>query len=370
MNSFKPQINTDETRIREGFGIQGSDIRVNLCPPVAFRTNHFRRALVNWYRRNGRELPWRETSDPYAILVSECMLQQTQVASVIPYYNEWLRRFPDFGTLARASESQVLRAWQGLGYYTRARNLHAAAKIVQDRYDGILPRTIATMQKLPGIGRYTANAVTTFAFDESVPIVEANTARVLARIFDLRERIDQMPGREFLWQRALSLVPKSSAHIYNSALTDLGALICLPRQPKCGICPVKKFCRAKNPESLPIKQARLPTRQLIETHAFIIKQKRILLQQAHHRWRGMWILPSLQRRPANQRPVYKSIFPFTNHRIALNIYARRSCKIDKHFNRWIKIESLDSIPIPSPHRRAVRQLLTEMRAAPPRPRLL
>jgi len=154
---------------------------------VAFRTNHFRRTLVNWYRRNGRKLPWRETGDPYAILVSECMLQQTQVASVIPYYNEWLRRFPDFGTLARASESQVLRTWQGLGYYARARNLHAAAKIVQDRYDGILPRTIATMQKLPGIGRYTANAVATFAFDESVPIVEANTARVLARIFDLRE---------------------------------------------------------------------------------------------------------------------------------------------------------------------------------------
>ena len=359
MNSFKPQINTDETRIREGFGIQGSDICVNLCPPVAFRTNHFRRALVNWYRRNGRKLPWRETSDPYAILVSECMLQQTQVASVIPYYNEWLRRFPDFGTLARASESQVLRTWQGLGYYARARNLHAAAKIVQDRYDGILPRTIVIMQKLPGIGLYTANAVATFAFDESVPIVEANTTRVLARIFDLRERIDQMPGRELLWQRALSLVPKSSAHIYNSALTDLGALICLPRQPKCGICPVKKFCRAKDPETLPIKKARPPTLRLTEHHAFVTRQKRILLQQSDHRWRGMWILPPLKRRSANRRPVYKSIFPFTNHRVALNVYALRRQKIDNHSQRWMRVNSLESLPVPSPHRRAIAALLSK-----------
>jgi len=351
-------------------GETSSIICVNPFSSVAFRKTPFRRALIRWYRKSGRSLPWRDTRDPYAILVSEVMLQQTQVATVLSYYYEWLHRFPDFAALARAPESSVLHAWQGLGYYARARNLRAAAKLVIEQYRGRFPRDLGQIREFPGIGKYTAHAIATFAFDQSVPIVEANTARVLARLFNLQTPTDRTAGRDVLWERAAALVSKRLPRIYNSALTDLGALICLPRRPKCGICPVKKFCRAKNPESLPIKQARLPTRQLIETHAFIIKQKRILLQQAHHRWRGMWILPSLQRRPANQRPVYKSIFPFTNHRIALNIYARRSCKIDKHFNRWIKIESLDSIPIPSPHRRAVRQLLTEMRAAPPRPRLL
>src|SRR5205814_7329743 len=174
MNSFPPQINTDETRIGEGARVQDPDICGNLCQSVVFQTNHFRRVLVNWYRRNGRDLPWRKTRDPYAVLVSEFMLQQTRVATVIPYYNKWLRRFPDFGALARASESQVLRAWQGLGYYNRARNLHMAAKIVQHRHRGSLPRDISSIRKLPGVGSYAANAAATFAFDQSVPIIEAN----------------------------------------------------------------------------------------------------------------------------------------------------------------------------------------------------
>jgi A/G-specific adenine glycosylase len=332
-----------------------------LTSPKSIHT--FRRSLLRWYRRHGRDLPWRETRDPYAILVSEFMLQQTQVASVIPYYYEWLRRFPDFASLARASQNDVLHAWQGLGYYSRARNLHTAAKIVQDRYDGIFPGVIATMRKLPGIGRYTANAVATFAFGQSVPIVEANTARVLARIFLLRKRIDQEPGRELLWQRALSLIPKSSARIYNSALTDLGALICLPSQPKCGICPVKKFCRATNPETLPTQKTRPPIIRLFEKHAFVVKENRILLQKADHRWRGMWILPPLQTRPADRRPIYKSIFPFTNHRVTLTVYAHRPRKIDRRSQHWIGIDSLDSIPIPSPHGKAVRHLLSELQAA-------
>ncbi|HTL79845.1 MAG TPA: hypothetical protein VL136_10605, partial [Candidatus Babeliales bacterium] len=147
----------------------------------------FRRPLVRWYRRHGRDLPWRRTRDPYAILVSEVMLQQTQVATVIPYYHDWLRRFPDFRSLARASENEVLRAWQGLGYYSRARNLHTIAKMLGDRLGGNFPREIEQMRKLPGVGKYTAHAVASFAFDQPVPIVEANTARVLARLFNLHE---------------------------------------------------------------------------------------------------------------------------------------------------------------------------------------
>jgi A/G-specific adenine glycosylase len=324
---------------------------------VAFQKNQFLRALTGWYRKNGRDLPWRHTRDPYAILVSEFMLQQTQVSAVIPYYNEWLRRFPDFAALTRALESDVLHAWQGLGYYARARNLHAAAKTVHGRHGGRFPHDLAAIRALPGIGRYTANAIATFAFDQPVPIVETNTARVLARLFDLHTPIDRTAGREELWKRAWTLVPKYSARTYNSALVDLGALICFPRQPKCTICPVKKFCRAKEPETVPKKKARLPTLRLAEHHAFVARQKTILLHQANHRWRGMWILPPLQRRSANQRPLYRSIFPFTNHRVLLKVYAHRRPKIDKRSQRWFRIDSLDAIPIPAPHRRALQILL-------------
>lgn len=317
----------------------------------------FHRSLLRWYRRHGRALPWRQTRNPYAILVSEFMLQQTQVAAVIPYYNEWLCRFPDFAALARAPESDILHAWQGLGYYARARNLHAVAKIVQRRHTGRFPRNLAAICALPGIGRYTANAIATFAFDQPVPIVETNTARVLTRLFDFRSSIDRVAGREYLWERARALVPKHSGRIYNSALVDLGALVCLPRQPKCRICPVKKFCRAKDPETLPIKKARPPTVRLTENHAFIARQKTILLEQANHRWRGMWILPPLESRATRRHPAYRSIFPFTNHRVTLNVYALRRQKIDNHSQRWIRIDSLESIPIPSPHRRALRILL-------------
>ena len=374
MNSFTPQINTDEKRIRVGVRIQGPDICVNLCPSVAFQTNHFRRALVNWYRRNGRDLPWRKTRDPYAVLVSEFMLQQTQVASVIPYYHDWLRRFPDFASLARASQNDVLHAWQGLGYYNRARNLHHTAKIVQDRHRGILPGDISAIRKLPGVGRYTANAAATFAFDQPVPIVEANSARVLARLFDIRATADSAIGREKLWGNAAHLVPRHNAARFNSALVDLGALVCLPTKPQCNICPAEKFCRAKNPEVLPMKKSRPRTKRLIERHAFVVSQGKILLEQSSKRWRGMWILPrfkfdGLKPSSLRRRPIYKLVFPFTNHRITLSVYAHLPRKIDGRLQHWVKIDSLDSIPIPSPHGKAVRHLLSGLQGAPTHRRL-
>ena len=331
-----------------------------------FPKNRFRRTLLNWYREKGRDFPWRRTRDPYAILVSEYMLQQTQVTTVLSYYNKWLRRFPDFATLAHASEASVLHAWQGLGYYARARNLLATAGIVVNRYGGHFPHEIARMRELPGIGRYTANAIATFAFDQSVPIVEVNTARVLTRLFNFQKSVDCTAGREALWKRAAMLVPKGSAGIYNSALTDLGALVCLPRQPKCGICPVKKFCRARNPETLPIKKARPPTRQLLETHALIVRESKILLAQSRARWRGMWILPQLQTRSTTKHAVHISIFPFTNHRIMLAVYRHRVPPKIFSNQKWFEISALENLAMPSPHRRATRHLLTAGRVARPR----
>jgi A/G-specific adenine glycosylase len=282
------------------------------------------------------------------------MLQQTQVATVVAYYHEWLRRFPDFAALARASENDVLRLWQGLGYYARARNLHATAKLVIRRHRGRFPESIDQMQQLPGIGKYTAHAVATFAFNQSVPIIEANTARVLTRLFDFRRSIESGVGSKTLWERAASLVPKSNARIYNSALTDLGAVVCVPRKPKCFVCPVKKFCRAENPAALPIKKPRPRIKQMTEEHAFILHRKRVLLEQSRCRWRGMWILPPLRSSPSYQ-PLHISRFPFTDHRITLMVYRGSVPKRIAPTQRWF--ESIDCIPMPSPHRRVIEDLI-------------
>ena len=283
------------------------------------------------------------------------MLQQTQVSAAIPYYAEWLCRFPDFGSLSRASENDVLRAWQGLGYYSRARNLHATARTIMKQHGGRVPRLAAEMQRLPGIGKYTANAVATFAFDQSVPIIEANTARVLTRVFDVRQSIDSGAGRKTLWEKAAMLVPKRDARTYNSALTDLGALVCISRKPRCDACPVKNFCRATNPHDLPVRKSRARIKRLVERHAFASRQGKILLEQSSTRWRGMWILPRLARRVSG-KPLHALTFPFTHHRITLHVFRDHPGTCNER-QYWFSIRSLDLIPIPSPHRRVIRSIL-------------
>jgi A/G-specific adenine glycosylase len=335
-----------------------SCICVNPCSSVAFPKAEFRRALTTWYHKHGRDLPWRYTRNPYAILVSEFMLQQTQVATVIPYYNKWFRRFPNFASLARASQDDALYAWQGLGYYNRARNLHASARIVLERHRGILPNDIATIRDLPGVGRYIANAVATFAFNQPAPIVEANSARVLARLLDMRAPVDSAIGREKLWDYAAQLVPKRNSARFNSALIDLGVLVCLPNEPKCSICPVKKFCRAKKPEDLPIKKSKPRTKRLVERHAFVVSNGMVLLEQSSARWRDMWILPPLVTQPFGRAPLYKSTFPFTHHRITLAVYRRPAPREIAAAQRWFK--SIDHIAMPSPHRRAANALVSKL----------
>ena len=317
----------------------------------------FRCSLLRWYRRHGRDLPWRRTRDPYPVFVSEFMLQQTQVAAVIPYYNKWLRRFPTLDALARASESDVLHAWQGLGYYARARNLHAAAKAIVSEHSGKFPQLADELESLPGVGRYTANAIATFAFDRSVPIVEANIARVLARVINYQQPIDSGRGREAIWQIASTLVPARGARAFNSALMDLGALICRPR-PKCQVCPVRRFCRASKPETLPRKRPGPQLKKLTESHIWIRNRGRILLQQSNERWRGMWILPPRKTRPITGPAIHLSTFPFTHHQITLAVFAQPVRKIDKQKERWVDVDSIGSIPIPSPHHRAIADLLT------------
>jgi A/G-specific adenine glycosylase len=322
-------------------------------------SSKFRRHLRAWYEQHGRDLPWRRTRDPYAILVSELMLQQTQVATVLPYYREWLRRFPDVRILAAATESDVLHAWQGLGYYARARNLHAAAKAVMSNHGGNFPDSPEQMRKLPGLGRYTANAVATFAFDRSVPVVEANTARLFARLANLRLRIDSAAGQAQLWSFAATLVPRRNAGIHNSAVMDLGALICTSGQPDCAACPVRGFCAADNPAELPLKKPRTQLKQLTENHSFVATDGRVLLEQSDGRWRGMWMLPRMTKAPPPAaRLLHRAHFPFTHHRVTLQVFGATSHS-KSAAQRWFPVTELDSIPLPSPHRRALTALLQQ-----------
>jgi A/G-specific adenine glycosylase len=319
----------------------------------------FQKSLSAWYRRSGRDLPWRRTRDPYAILVSEIMLQQTQVATVIPYYREWLRRFPDFKSLAGASESEVLHAWQGLGYYSRARNLQVAASRISQDHGGQCPQTANELAALPGIGRYTANAILTFAFDHPVGIVEANIVRLLARMFNVSAAVDATVGREIIWRHAARLVPRRRAGEFNSALMDLGATVCLPRAPQCGICPAKTFCRATDPLRLPRKKPAPASKKLVERHLFVVRHGRVLLQHCQKRWRGMWMLPQLRDSLGRSRPLHISTFPFTHHQVTLEVFSPRASPVTGDQQKWFSVSDLASIPIPSPHRRAITSLLDQ-----------
>jgi A/G-specific adenine glycosylase len=201
--------------------------------------------LLSWYRQHGRRLPWRGHSDPYVVWVSEIMLQQTRVEAVIPYFERWMSRFPTLEILANASEQEVLSAWEGLGYYSRARNLQRAARMVVERYGSQLPRDISALRKLPGIGRYTAGAIASIAFGMDQPTLDGNLRRVLARLFDVSQAADTPAGDRILWELAAENLPHGQAGDYNQALMDLGATVCLPKKPHCSSCPLVRVCRAR-----------------------------------------------------------------------------------------------------------------------------
>ncbi len=207
--------------------------------------NRLSSKLLAWYHANKRTLPWRGHSSAYAVWVSEIMLQQTRVETVIPYFEKWMRLFPSVHALAHASEHDVLNAWEGLGYYSRARNLHKAAKMVAEEYNGVIPQNLEELRKLPGIGRYTLGAIASIAFGMDVSALDGNIKRVYARIFDVDEPVDSSAGEKILWQLADENLPKGHAGDYNQALMDLGATICVPKNPRCLICPLMKLCKAR-----------------------------------------------------------------------------------------------------------------------------
>jgi A/G-specific adenine glycosylase len=324
--------------------------------PVA--REEFRRALADWFVRDGRILPWRETDDPYRVLVSELMLQQTQVATVVGFYKRWLERFPTLFDLAQADEREVLRSWEGLGYYNRARNLHRCAKIIVFERNGTFPSTVEELLLLPGIGRYTAGAVRSFAFDLGAPIVDGNVARVLSRVLNMQLPIDQASGKEIIWSAAEAYVGGDQPRLLNSALMELGALICVPRKPLCVICPVRSFCQAIEPESLPKKRERPPIEERVETYFWAIRDESVLLvQNRQNRWRGLWSLPKLLN-PGASNPIATLIHPITRFSIRLEVYRIEPPSVVDVDQEWHRLNTLSDLPMPAPHRRTIDKLLT------------
>ena len=214
-----------------------------MLPSPSLR-RRFRRRLLGWYRRNGRDLPWRRTRDPYRILVSEMMLQQTQVDRVLPKYEEWLTRYPTLEALATAPVDEVASTWRPLGYNARPRRLHQIAREVVDRHDGELPSDEATLRSFKGIGAYTAGAVQSFAFGRRAPIVDTNVARVLFRVFIGRGDRKAAALDKQLWAMSEALLPRKDVFDFNQALMDLGALVCIARGPRCLVCPMRAICEA------------------------------------------------------------------------------------------------------------------------------
>ncbi|NOY00150.1 MAG: A/G-specific adenine glycosylase [Verrucomicrobia bacterium] len=327
----------------------------------------FRRSLINWFEDNAKDYAWRRTQDPYAILVSELMLQQTQIATVLEhgYYDRWMQRFPNAKALALADETEVLKHWEGLGYYSRARNLQSAAKIISTDLSGNFPTTAVEIERLPGVGPYTAGAVASFAFDLPAAIVDGNVARVLARIFDLREAVDSGPGNKLLWELARQLMPKrknAKSREYNSALMELGQRICKRASPLCGKCPVAHYCATRDPVNLPVKKQRAKT-ELIEEHVmFCVRKNAVLLEQEQgSRRKGLWKLPELQKKNSGEKqthtdkPILTLKYSITKYRVTMKVYQARASKASK--GRWVTFEELDDLTLGAPYRRALGKLI-------------
>jgi A/G-specific adenine glycosylase len=340
----------------------------------------FTTRLLNWYDAHRRDLPWRVSEDrpgpldPYHVLLSETMLQQTQVATVIPYFRRFIERLPTLADLAAAPEQEVLRLWQGLGYYSRARNLRSAAQKIVADLGGRIPSKVIDLQELPGIGRYTAGAVASIAFGEPAPVLDGNVMRVLCRIDGIENDPREKQTHEKLWQRAQDLVPAARPGDFNSALMELGATVCRPRNPQCLLCPVRRHCRAAADDTqdrIPPARETRPT-PLYRRYIYCIRRRgRWLLEQRPEtgRWAGMWqfvtietpdpnLLPVQVREP---RPVGRFSHQLTHRRYQFHVFIADAISAQTRdtgrTRKWVRVCDLDRYPLPRPHILALQSVL-------------
>lgn len=364
------------------FGLSKKKQFLYHTPMPEVKTALLQKKFLTWYSKNARDLPWRRTKDPYKIWVSEIMLQQTQVQTVIPYYEKWIRRFPTSESLAKADISEALKLWAGLGYYRRARMLHQGARFVAQLPGKTLPLTPEELIKIPGIGRYTAGAIASIAFGKPAPLVDGNVIRVFSRIYALKNDIREPKAIEAIWDLAASLVPQKNAGDFNQSLMELGATVCLPQNPLCEKCPVSKECAARAqgcPEKYPVKKQK-EVYESLRTFALIYRQNNSVLlrkQPLQDRWGGLWMFPYWPDKKSmlkdagcsasdlNQRMTVKH--GFTKYRVRLEVYEFKasqdtSNKSQEKFNqerveKWVKIKKLSEMALPSPHRKIAEELL-------------
>jgi A/G-specific adenine glycosylase len=349
-----------------------------------------REKLVRWYEGAQRDLPWRAAGDSYRILVSEMMLVQTTVAAVIPYFDRFLEQFPTPEALARADEADVLKAWEGLGYYRRARQLHAAARMIVSEYQGKIPDDAAAVRALPGVGRYIAGAIMSFAFDRPEPIVEANSQRVLARLLAVKQDLKTAAALERIWKAAERLVPPKGAGVFNQALMELGALVCTPREPGCLVCPLASLCEARGlglQDRLPVITPKPPPLAVTEAAVVVEQKGRVLIVQRGIKtlWEQFWEFPTVHIEGAD--PAMRSFgevttltegirrltgitarvgapatafrYSVTNHRVKLIVHraAARSGELRSGPNlvdaRWVEPATLRSYTFSSAGRRLI-----------------
>ena len=343
--------------------------------------------LLAWYEKEKREMPWRKNLNPYRILVSEFMLQQTQVKTVIPYFERWMKSFPTLQKLARAKESTVLKHWEGLGYYSRARNLKKTAQIILKDYSGKVPDSMDEILKLPGVGRYTAGAILSIAFGQRVPVLDGNVKRVLSRIFLLNENGGNRQSENVLWETMHSLLPKTGSGNFNQAFMELGATICLPKNPLCLTCPLKHSCKAQiagKQNLYPPRKQKTPSTKIEVSAAVIFRRNRIYIQKrkAGGLMGGLWEFPGgkfesgesaeqcLSREIKEEMGVTLHIdekfmtvkHSYTRFRVTLHVFLCRiqSGRISPNQCEeweWVKREELDSYPFPAANVKIIKSLV-------------
>lgn len=341
-------------------------------------------ALLEWYRDHQRDLPWRRSADPYAVWISEIMLQQTRVATVIPYFERWLERFPDVAALAAADEDEVLHCWQGLGYYSRARSLRRAAQEIRDRHAGVLPSDVVVLRKLPGIGPYTAGAIASIAFGRDEPAVDGNVVRVISRLFAVEGDPQRKPVQRRIEEITRALLPPGRAADFNQALMELGATVCLPRSPRCAECPVRGHClalRLDQAERFPETRVRPAPTRLRHVAVWIERGGKVLVEKLGPDapwWRGMWTLPTVEAEPEEDGPTAalragrqalgengrdevlrdELVHHVTRYRIQLQLWQFEppaGARVPDGALRWVPLDELDALALPAPYRKLIER---------------
>ena len=317
-------------------------------------------ALVDWFTMHGRDYPWRRTTDPWAILVSEIMLQQTTIPTVLGRYERWMEQFPTPAALAAATEEEALRSWEGLGYYRRVRSLQAAASSIVKHHGGIFPASEAEIRALPGIGDYTVGAVLSFAYNHPAPLVDANVARVFARLFNDRTAIDSPAGRKKHWQLAAQMVHPTQARVYNSALMELGQTICTSGKPDCLLCPLQQWCQAEQPETLPVKLPKKEITQVEHHDIYLLTEAGLLMEKqvGNKRHEGMYRLP---RRSAEHCATLPHLadqkYSITRYKVTRHLFRAAEEEVPQPGEEFIPLSRLNDTPMASPDRKIIRQFL-------------